>query len=76
MTHTLHIILEIDADHATLQVDDAARVASAWAQDVAMRTRAVVRVVDYSVAALPVGRDALERGLALVGAELAKGATT
>jgi len=62
---TLHILLEIDADPATLQADDAAREALARAQSLALSVARVCPVVDYSVAAVPCSRAALHGALEL-----------
>ena len=56
MRTTLHIILELDADPATLQADDAAREALARAQSFALGVARVCPVVDYSVSAVPCSR--------------------
>lgn len=65
MKTTLHIILEIDADPATLQADDAAREALAHAQSLALGVARVCPVIDYSVAAVPCSRAALHGTLEL-----------
>ena len=72
MRTTLHIILELDADPATLQADDAAREALARAQSFALGVARVCPVVDYSVSAVPCSREALRGALDLV----AKAVTT
>lgn len=65
MKTTLHILLELDVDPATLQADDAAREAAALAQAAALRVSAVCPVVNYSVAMVPVSRAALHSTLEL-----------
>ncbi len=72
MKLTLHILLEIDANPATLQADDAAREALARAQTLALGVARVCPVVDYSVAAVPCSRASLQGALDLA----AKAVTT
>lgn len=65
MKLTLHIILELDADPATLQADDAAREALSRAQSLALGVARVCPVVDYSVVTVPCARASLHGALEL-----------
>ena len=58
MTHTIHVLLELDGDRLT--AEDAAREALAVAQDVALGASRVAPVRSFSAAVLPVSRATLE----------------
>lgn len=75
MKTTLHILLELDVDPDTLDADEGARIATDHAQAIALRVGARVPVVTYSVVAVPVSREAFERGLRLVSDTILRGDT-